>query len=148
MCLTLFGPAYFGVSGIPLNIFGLCGIRVPILVGNGLPRHDLPHSEVFMKFGCHKPSKKMFDFWNFCSSNRCLTQFVRVWNFGFSDFFLLQQNVITLQWKKCTAPFQIHNREKSSFFNALVCVVAQIYVNTWQGVNGSPSKSTYRIFFC
>ena len=42
--LTLFGPAFLGVSGIqggghivpPLNIFGLGGVRVPILFGNDL----------------------------------------------------------------------------------------------------------------
>ena len=70
--LTLFGPAYFGISGIrggrgghivpPLNIFGLGGVRVPILFGNDLPRNDLSYSKGFMKFGCPEPSKKMFDF--------------------------------------------------------------------------------------
>ena len=34
----------------PLNIFGLGGVRVPILVENDLPRHDLPYSKGFMKF--------------------------------------------------------------------------------------------------
>ena len=34
--LTLFGPAYFGVLGIPLNIFGLGGVRAPILFENDL----------------------------------------------------------------------------------------------------------------
>ena len=67
--LTLFCPAYFGVSGIlggdlgaPLNIFELGRVRVPILVGNDLPWHDLPYSKGFMKFGCQEPSKIMFNF--------------------------------------------------------------------------------------
>ena len=51
--LTLFGPAYFDVSGIrggggqfgpPLNIFGLGRVRVPNLVGNYFPRSDLPYT--------------------------------------------------------------------------------------------------------
>ena len=46
----------------PLNIFWLGGVRVPILVANDLPGHDLPYSKGFMKFGCLEPSKKMFDF--------------------------------------------------------------------------------------
>ena len=45
---------------------------------NDLPRNDLPYSKGFMKFGCPEPSKKMFDFWNFCLSKRRLTRFVRV----------------------------------------------------------------------
>ena len=57
--LTLFPPAYWSISKnrrgggahcAPLNIFGLGGVRVPILVGNDLPRHDLPCSKGFMKF--------------------------------------------------------------------------------------------------
>ena len=35
--------------------------------------------------------------------------------------------------KKHTALFQTYNWEKSSFFNALVHVFAQIYANTWHG---------------
>ena len=62
----------------PLNIFGLGGVRVPILVENDLPRHDLPYSKGFMKFGCEDPSKTMFDLSNFISSKRRLTQFERV----------------------------------------------------------------------
>ena len=54
-------------------IFGLGEVWVPILVGNDLPRHDLPYSKGFMKFGCQEPSKKMFDFWNFSPSKRRLT---------------------------------------------------------------------------
>ena len=57
--LTLFCPAYFGVSGIlggdlgaPLNIFGLGGVRVPNLFGYDLLRNDLPYSRGLMKFGC------------------------------------------------------------------------------------------------
>ena len=70
--LTLFGPAYFDVSGIrggghivphPLNIFfGLGRVRVPILFGNDLPRGDLPYTKGFMKFGCPQPSKTVFDY--------------------------------------------------------------------------------------
>ena len=55
--LTLFGPAYFGVSGIrrgahcaPLNIFGLGGVRVQFFFENDLPRNDLPYTKGFMKF--------------------------------------------------------------------------------------------------
>ena len=58
-------------------------------------------------------------------------------NFGISDklyFFL--QNEIILRGKKHTALFQTYiisqlNWEKSSFFNALVRVFAQIYANMW-----------------
>ena len=45
--LTLFTPAYFGISGTggghivpPLSILGLGGVRVPILFGNNLPMND------------------------------------------------------------------------------------------------------------
>ena len=45
--LTLFTPAYFGISGTrgghivpPLSILGLGGVRVPILFGNDLPMND------------------------------------------------------------------------------------------------------------
>ena len=77
LCLTLFGPAYFGISGTvggghivpPLSILGLGGVRVPILFGNDLPMNDWPYSKGFMKFGCLEPSKMMFDF---CSSRPVL----------------------------------------------------------------------------
>ena len=36
------------------NIFGLGGVRVPILFGNYLPTNDLPYSKGFMRFGCRK----------------------------------------------------------------------------------------------
>ena len=56
-CLTLFVLAYFDVSGTggghivpPLNIFGLGGVRVPILFGNDLLWNDLLYSKGFMKF--------------------------------------------------------------------------------------------------
>ena len=62
----------------PLNIFGLGRVRVPILFGNYLPRSYLPYTKGFMKFGCPEPSKKMFDFWNFCSPKRHFIRFVRV----------------------------------------------------------------------
>ena len=54
--LILFGPAYFGVSGIggghiaPLNIFRLGGVRDPISFENDLPRNDLPYTKGFLKF--------------------------------------------------------------------------------------------------
>ena len=65
--LTLFGQAYFYVSGTgggggALNIFGLGRVRVPILFGNYFPRSDLPYTKGFMKFGCPQPSKTVFDF--------------------------------------------------------------------------------------
>ena len=47
LILTLFTPAYFGISGTrgglivpPLSILGLGGVRVPILFGNDLPMND------------------------------------------------------------------------------------------------------------
>ena len=119
--LTLFTPAYFGISGTrgghivpPLNIFGLGRVRVPILFGNYFPRSDLPYTKGFMKFGCPEPSKKVFDFRNFCSSKRRLTRFVRVppygiWVFPTNFIFFSQGNEITLRGKKCTALFQTHN---------------------------------------
>ena len=59
MLLTLFGLAYFGVSGNKGGgIFGLDGVRVPFLFGNDLPMSDLPYSKGFMKFEC----PEMFDF--------------------------------------------------------------------------------------
>ena len=60
-------------------------VLIPILVGNDLPRHDLPYSKGLMKFVCNQPSRKMFDFWNFISSKRRLTQGPALWNFGISD---------------------------------------------------------------
>ena len=139
--LTLFVPAYFDVSGTrgghivpPLNIFGLGRVRVPILFGNYLPRSYLPYTKGFMKFGCPEPSKKVFDFRNFCSSKRRLTRFVRVPPYEIlvfpTNFIFFQGNEITLRGKKCTALFQTHNWEKSSFFNELVRVFAQKYANT------------------
>ena len=53
--LTLFVPAYFDVSGTrgghivpPLNIFGLGRVRVPILLGNYLPRSYLQYTKGFI----------------------------------------------------------------------------------------------------
>ena len=154
--LTLFGPAYFDVSVtggghiVPrLNIFGLGRVRVPILFGNDLPRSDLPYTKGFMKFGCPEPSKKVFDFWNFCSSKRRLTRFVRVPPYEIlvfpTNFIFFQGNEITLRGKKCTALFQTHNWEKSSFFNGLVRVFAQIYANTWQGGHNVPPPGVNRV---
>ena len=118
----------------PLNIFGLGRVRVPILFGNYLPRSYLPYTKGFMKFGCPEPSKKVFDFRNFCSSKRRLTRFVRVPPYEIlvfpTNFIFFQRNEITLRGKKCTALFQTHNWEKSSFFNKLVFVFAQKYANT------------------
>ena len=83
--LTLFGLAYFGVSGIYLNIFRLGGWGFQFFFGNNLPRNDLPYSKGFMKVGCPDPSKKMFDFWNFWSSKRRLIRFLRVPPYEISD---------------------------------------------------------------
>ena len=52
-----------------------------------------------------------------------------------------------LQGKKCTALFHTHNWEKSSFFNALVRVFAQIYANTWQGGHNVPYPGPNRVNF-
>ena len=123
ICTSLFWCIRYqgGAHCAPLNIFGLGRVRVPILFGNYFPRSDLPYTKGFMKFGCPEPSKKVFDFWNFCSSKRRLTRFVRVppyeiWVFP-TNFIFFQGNEITLRGKKCTALFQTHNWEKSSFFN-------------------------------
>ena len=48
-----------------LNIFGMGGVRVPILFGNDLPMHDFPYSKGFIKFGCQEPSKKYLTFETF-----------------------------------------------------------------------------------
>ena len=126
----------------PLNIFGLGRVRVPILFGNDLPRSDLPYTKGFMKFGCPEPSKKVFDFWNFCSSKWRLTRFVRVPPYEIlvfpTNFIFFQGNEITLRGKKCTALFQTHNWEKSSFFNELVRVFAQIHAYTYREGGHSP----------
>ena len=112
----------------------LGGVRVPILFGNDLRRSDLPYTKGFMKLGCPEPSKNVFDFWNFCSSKRRLTRFVRVPPYGIwvfpTNFIFFQGNKITWRGKKCAALFQTHNWEKSSFFNELVRVFEQIYANT------------------
>ena len=94
-----------------------------------------------MKFRCPEPSKKCFTFENFRSSERRLTQLVRVPLYEIlvflTNFFFLR-NEITLRGKKCLALFQTQNWEKSSFFNAFVCVFARIYANTWQGGHNVP----------
>ena len=109
-------------------------VRVPILVGNDLPRHDLPYSKGFMKFGCQEPSKIMFNFWNFCSSKRRLTQFVRVPPYEIlvflTNFIFFRQKEITLWGQKRTALFQTYNWEKSIFFKALERVFAEIYARS------------------
>ena len=90
-----------GAHCVPLNIFGLGGVRVPILFGNYFPRSDLPYSKGFMKLACPEPSKKMFDFWNFCSSQRRLTRFVRVPHYEIlvflMNFIFFGGNEITLR---------------------------------------------------
>ena len=66
--LTLLGPAFSSISkdggahSAPINIFGLNGVRVPILFGNDFLWNDSPYSKGFMNFGCLEPSKIMFDF--------------------------------------------------------------------------------------
>ena len=62
---------------------------------------------------------------------------MKFWYFRRTLFFS-QGNEITLRGKKCTALFQTHNQEKSSFFNALLRVFAQICANTWQGGHNVP----------
>ena len=57
-------PGLFWCIRDPLNIFGLGGVRV-LLFGNDFPRHDLPYSKGFMKFGCQEPSKKSLTFETF-----------------------------------------------------------------------------------
>ena len=58
-------------------------------------------------------------FWIFCSSMRRLTRFLRVRKMKFwyirQTLFFFQQNEIILQGKTCSALFQFHNLEKSSF---------------------------------
>ena len=49
----------------PLNMFGLGGVRAPILFENDLSLSDLSYSKGFMNFGCPEPSKKTFDFETF-----------------------------------------------------------------------------------
>ena len=80
--LTLFTPAYFGVSGTrgghivpPLSIYGFGGVRVPILFGNDLPMNDWPYSKGFRKFGCLEPSKITIHFWIFLLVARRSAQF-------------------------------------------------------------------------
>ena len=101
----------------PLNIFGLGRVRVPILFGNYLPRSYLPYTKGFMKFGCPEPSKKVFDFRNFCSSKRRLTRFVRVPPYEIlvfpTNFIFFQGNEITLRGKKCTALSPLSQRQTS-----------------------------------
>ena len=64
------------------------------------------------------------------------TQFVRVPPYEIRVFLtnliFFQHNEIILRGKKRTLIFQIYNWEKSSFFNALVCVFSKISANTWQ----------------
>ena len=43
------------------------------------------------------------------------------------------------------ALFQTHNWEKSSFFNTLIRVIAQIYANTWQGGHNVPHPGPNRV---
>ena len=51
---------------------------------------DLPYSKGFMKFGCRESSKEMFDFWNFCSSERHLARY-----FWRTLFFLAKWDKVT-----------------------------------------------------
>ena len=60
------------------------------------------------------------------------------------NFIFFWRNKITLCGIKHTALFQTHNWEKSSFFNTLVLVFAQIYANTWQGEAWMPHAGTNR----
>ena len=79
----------------PLNIFGLGGVRVPILFGNDLPRNDLTYSKGFMKFGCQEPSKKCLTlFWGGIASEQTHYSVTKFWIYilftdchGFSTYF-------------------------------------------------------------
>ena len=65
------------------------------------------------------------------------SSFMKFGYFRRNSFF--GQNEIILRGKKHIALLQTFNWEKSSFFNALVHVFAQIYANTWQGGHICPS---------
>ena len=57
-----------------------------------------------------------------------------LWNFGISDeLYFFQGNEITLRGKKCTALFQTHNWEKSSFFQ---CAGMRICTDIFKCVTG------------
>ena len=94
-------------------------VLLPILVGNDLPRHDLPYSKGFMKFGCQEPSKKCLTFetlvrqrgvWPVCKGPP-------LWNFGISN------KLNFFQWNdinhgvKSVLPFSILITEKSQVFS-------------------------------
>ena len=144
--LTLFTPAYFGISGTrgghivpPLSILGLGGVRVPILFGNDLPMNDWPYSKGFMKFGCLEPSKSMFDFWIFLLIERRLSKFVRAPLMKFQYFWqtiFFRRNEKISWGKKHTALLKYHNWEKSSFFSTLLRVFVWLHANAWQGGEG------------
>ena len=125
-------------------------VLLPILVGNDLPRHDLPYSKGFMKFGCQEPSKKCLTFETLVRQRGVwpVRKGPPLWNFGiFDKLYFFQRNEINLRGKKCTALFHTHNWEKSSFFNAFVRVFAQIYANTTQGEHNVPYPGPYRVNF-
>ena len=63
------------------------------------------------------------------------------------NFIFFQRNEINLRGEKWTALFHTHNWEKSSFFNALVRVFAQIYANTWQVGHNVPYPGPNRVNF-
>ena len=71
----------------PLNIFGLGGVWVQILVGNDFSRHDLPYSKRFMEFGCQESSKKCLTFETFARQRGVwpVCKGPPLWNFGIFD---------------------------------------------------------------
>ena len=98
------------------DAIGLGGVWVPTLVGNDLPRHNLSYLKGLMKFGCQEPSKKMFDFWNFCLSKRRLTWFIRASPYKilvFVRIFFLHKTRI-LNGVKNVLPFSKLKTEKIS----------------------------------
>ena len=59
---------------------------------------------------------------------------MKFWYFRRTLFF--RQKEVILQGKQSTALFQTYDWEKSSFFNPLIRVFAQVYANTCRGGGG------------
>ena len=80
--------------------------------------------------------QKMIDFSNFSLVREASDPFRKgppLWNCGISDkLHFFRQIEITLWGEKRTAFFQTYKWEKSSFFNDLIRVFAEMYANTWQ----------------
>ena len=58
-----------------------------------------------------------------------------------TNLIFLQRNQTTLRGKKCTALFQTHNQEKSSFFNVLLRIFAEICADMCQGGHNVPPRA-------